>query len=676
MIRKIGHYSLENPCSIYDEEALTALQLAARTAGKMNEVIEGFNDLDGETHAKMDEQDARLSAMEDTQIPEGLAAVNHTNSALVFCNEMPRVTKTGGNVTVTLPGLSCIYHGQSEFTGTNLAATAADTNSLFSLLFNPGENTLSMQPAYAKVPANLVRIGLVYGDNVILNNNGFAQTSAPVTPFKAAIALVWTPEVPVVAETDSVAVATVKDLTVYNGKTRHVLNGTTQLVFDQANVNIYNILYDVQTNAVKVQPHDATIPAACMIIGQYHKLVGLSLNMTNPQQFGVRALCSLILGAGAKTVSFDNVNKTVTFPSDTLIMVNMSSPYNGTYRCSYSIKAPNNVVSYADKVSSALGVFFNRSTEKLVVLEYHELPAANLIPVATFRTTNGAVSINAPWDWNGKSYNMTAESFGGSAAGYADASIVGIAHRGLSAEAPENTLAAFRAAVKKGFKHIEVDVQKTADGIFVLLHDDTVDRTSNGSGNVSEMTYAQLNALDFGAWFGAEFAGEKIVTLDEFIVFCKCAGVRPWVELKNTAYSNAVEIARYLQKHCKETKAAMIVPEDIAENCQGYSSVEVWVLAYTMPELDNIVLTNTEARGFFLNAENYDPDYDIVGAQPITNKTIPPIVLWTVDDPAQIRELCKPKTASGIATSILDSKWYFSGVVSNSTLVGDAIVEV
>ncbi|MCI0439653.1 MAG: hypothetical protein L0177_11055 [Chloroflexi bacterium] len=88
------------------------------------------------------------------------------------------------------------------------------------------------------------------------------------------------------------------------------------------------------------------------------------------------------------------------------------------------------------------------------------------------------------------------------------------AHRGLDDSAPENTLAAFEAALDRGMA-IEFDIQMTADGHLVIMHDQAVDRTTNGSGRVSEMTLSELRKLDAGSWFGPEFAGQRVPTFDE-----------------------------------------------------------------------------------------------------------------------------------------------------------------
>src|SRR5258708_5415785 len=100
--------------------------------------------------------------------------------------------------------------------------------------------------------------------------------------------------------------------------------------------------------------------------------------------------------------------------------------------------------------------------------------------------------------------------------------VLKIAHRGASAHFPENTPAAFAAAIRAGTDMCEFDVQKTADGALVVIHDDTVNRTTDGRGRVERMTLAAIKRLDAGSWHGARFAGERIPILAE--VFDLTAG--------------------------------------------------------------------------------------------------------------------------------------------------------
>ncbi|MGE7659568.1 glycerophosphodiester phosphodiesterase [Bacillus altitudinis] len=92
-----------------------------------------------------------------------------------------------------------------------------------------------------------------------------------------------------------------------------------------------------------------------------------------------------------------------------------------------------------------------------------------------------------------------------------------IAHRGSSSAAPENTIAAFDVAVEQGADYIELDVQMTMDQHVVVIHDDTVDRTTNGNGLVKSYTLDQLKKLDAGSWFDQQYTNERIPTLQEIL---------------------------------------------------------------------------------------------------------------------------------------------------------------
>jgi glycerophosphoryl diester phosphodiesterase len=130
---------------------------------------------------------------------------------------------------------------------------------------------------------------------------------------------------------------------------------------------------------------------------------------------------------------------------------------------------------------------------------------------------------------------------GGAATGSAGASRVAvIAHRGASAYAPENTLAAFRAARELGADWFELDCTLSADGEVVVIHDDTLDRTTSGRGPVDALTFAELQRLDAGSWFGPEFAGEPLPSLAAALALGDAAtGV--YVEIKRERGDEALE---------------------------------------------------------------------------------------------------------------------------------------
>lgn len=121
-----------------------------------------------------------------------------------------------------------------------------------------------------------------------------------------------------------------------------------------------------------------------------------------------------------------------------------------------------------------------------------------------------------------------------------------IAHRGAAAIAPENTLSAMRISFERGVDFVEADLHLSADGVPVLMHDPTVDRTTNGSGEVANLTLAELKTLDAGSWFGAEYAGEPIPTLEEFLDELVQTNSRALIELKGEWADEHVEYAASL----------------------------------------------------------------------------------------------------------------------------------
>lgn len=110
-----------------------------------------------------------------------------------------------------------------------------------------------------------------------------------------------------------------------------------------------------------------------------------------------------------------------------------------------------------------------------------------------------------------------------------------LAHRGDLANAPENTLPSFSQAIQKGADGVELDAKLTADGHVIVIHDPTVDRTTNGSGKVASFTLEAIRELDAGAWFDSQFAGTKVPLLEE--VF-ETVGRNKLINIELTNYSS------------------------------------------------------------------------------------------------------------------------------------------
>lgn len=105
-------------------------------------------------------------------------------------------------------------------------------------------------------------------------------------------------------------------------------------------------------------------------------------------------------------------------------------------------------------------------------------------------------------------------------------------HRGDRSVAPENTLPALQAALDSTMDFVETDIQLSSDGVPVLIHDETVDRTTNGTGAVAELSFGELRALDAGSWYSAGFAGVTIPSLEEFLVIFESSPKQALLELK------------------------------------------------------------------------------------------------------------------------------------------------
>jgi glycerophosphoryl diester phosphodiesterase len=116
-----------------------------------------------------------------------------------------------------------------------------------------------------------------------------------------------------------------------------------------------------------------------------------------------------------------------------------------------------------------------------------------------------------------------------------------IAHRGGASLAPENTISAIRKASTLNCSLIELDIQRTADNVLILMHDDTVNRTTNGSGKVSTLTWEQIHALDAGSYFSSEFIGEPVPKLEDALDLLKSLALIPVLEVKNPKLYPGIE---------------------------------------------------------------------------------------------------------------------------------------
>lgn len=134
-----------------------------------------------------------------------------------------------------------------------------------------------------------------------------------------------------------------------------------------------------------------------------------------------------------------------------------------------------------------------------------------------------------------------------------------IAHRGQRAEAPEQTLEGFVLAVERGAQLIEADVQLTRDGVLAMMHDPTIDRTTNGTGRLAAHTWSDLQELDAGSWFGPAFAGARIPSAVATIELARSRGVSLCLEVKGRPGREANRIAVALAHLVESARATSFV---------------------------------------------------------------------------------------------------------------------
>jgi glycerophosphoryl diester phosphodiesterase len=216
------------------------------------------------------------------------------------------------------------------------------------------------------------------------------------------------------------------------------------------------------------------------------------------------------------------------------------------------------------------------------------------------------------------------------------------AHRGGSAHAPENTLAAFRAALKQQADGIELDVHLSADGEVVVIHDADLGRTTNGSGSVYKKTLLEIKQLDAGVWFGEEFLGEEVPTLSEVL---ELLGEQLMIniELKGPG----------LFRSELPEKVVEIVRQYHLEGRVVFSSFNPWQLRQIGTLLPNAKLGLLLPPGFAANLIRvlskliftpwgYHPHYRSItkGFLKLAEREARPVLAWTVNQPDDLAHMC------------------------------------
>lgn len=243
-----------------------------------------------------------------------------------------------------------------------------------------------------------------------------------------------------------------------------------------------------------------------------------------------------------------------------------------------------------------------------------------------------------------------------------DKNVKAINHRGYCTTAPENTIPAFILSKQMGFSYVEADVSFTSDGVAVLLHDSTIDRTSDGSGNISAMTYAEVAQYDFGSWKSADYAGTKIPTFAEFLKTCKGLGLHPYIELKSNGSYTEEQIASIVAEVKAHGMRGKVTYISFTNTFLGYvknanASARLGYLAdVTDSTISAALALKTDTNEVFMDV-SYSNITDEKVSLCITNDL--PLELWTVNG----------------ASTIENMNPYVSGVTSDSLIAGKILYD-
>jgi glycerophosphoryl diester phosphodiesterase len=234
---------------------------------------------------------------------------------------------------------------------------------------------------------------------------------------------------------------------------------------------------------------------------------------------------------------------------------------------------------------------------------------------------------------------VTATGRAPSAASPALPSVIG--HRGAASSAPENTLASLRKAREFGARWVEFDVRLSGDGRCIVLHDDTVDRTSDGSGAASRLTLAALQRFDAGAWFAPEFAGERIPTFEAAIDLLAELGLGANVEIK-PAKGEEVATARAAVEILRRRWPASLPPPLLS----SFAPLALEAARDAAPEFARGHLFGRLPKNWQEQAERLgcvtvhcDQKHLTRSAARAVIEAGYPLLAYTVNDPARAREI-------------------------------------
>jgi glycerophosphoryl diester phosphodiesterase len=216
-----------------------------------------------------------------------------------------------------------------------------------------------------------------------------------------------------------------------------------------------------------------------------------------------------------------------------------------------------------------------------------------------------------------------------------------IAHRGGGRLAPENTMAGMRAGAEHGFRMFEYDVKLSKDNVLILLHDDDVDRTTDGHGPARDKNWAELAALDAGAWHSQAYAGARIPTLDEVARYTIAQGIASNVEIKpcpgretETGTAVALAVRELWRDAALPPLLSSFSEEALAAAHVAAPQLPRALLVAKIPSDWRDRLVQHDCIGFNVNQKDVTPE--LVRA---VHEAGYRLSAWTVNDPIRARAL-------------------------------------
>ncbi|APJ04984.1 glycerophosphodiester phosphodiesterase [Silvanigrella aquatica] len=216
-----------------------------------------------------------------------------------------------------------------------------------------------------------------------------------------------------------------------------------------------------------------------------------------------------------------------------------------------------------------------------------------------------------------------------------------IGHRGAKGHAPENTIASFRKAKELGVTWVEFDVKETEDGVLIIMHDDELDRTTNGKGAIAKKNWAVIKELDAGSWFHSSFSNEKIPTLEETFLLLKELNMGANIEIKpcpGREERTAIAVGKAIKEKWPQELPPPLVSsfsmDSLVTVKKVYPNLIIGALFETLPDDWKKIILKVQAQTIHI-------DHEVVNAKMIQEMKDAgyPVLTYTVNDQKRAREL-------------------------------------